>query len=368
MNLRRLCDNRTPMVTRCVPMADRHGNDVLVVVAKMTYCVGADGAVLVPSLSSPIRMADVGTSDAPGASIRYPSDLVDEKLGTDVLLVGTAYPPADRPVTEMSVSVRVETGRATIQSTVKVVGTRVYYRSVLGVAPGPPAVLGPTPLVYELAFGGREDDAPSGPLVDRRNPVGVGVASDPLKLVGLRAPALEDPRAPLSSRAPAPAGFGPIAAWWSPRAERFGTHDAAWQRERAPLRPTDYNPRASSCAPADLWSEAPLAGDEQVEVLGATPEGVWRFQLPRYAPRFRSYVRGVERQHETHLDTYLIDADARRVELTWRAAIPIPRTLELIDAVVVQGDRPFPESMVEQIRSSERAGGGGGAAGGRGST
>ena len=139
-----------------------------------------------------------------------------------------------------------------------------------------------------------------GLLVERRNPVGTGLAADPARLVGQRAPVIEDPLAAIPWRTPT--GFGPIPASWSPRAEWMGTHDEAWRRERAPVRPIDFNPRASCAAPPDLWSEVPLTGDEPVEIVGATPEGVWRFQLPRYTPRFLATVRGIE-----ELQRYLVN-------------------------------------------------------------
>lgn len=77
--------------------------------------------------------------------------------------------------------------------------------------------------------------------------------------------------------------------------------------------------------------ETPLVGDEPVEVLGATPEGALRFRLPRYAPVFHSTVRGGTFAHETHMDTLLIDADERRVELVWRVSVRLPRKSEHLE-------------------------------------
>jgi hypothetical protein len=107
VDLERLCDCRTPMTARCEPMDDRSGRDVMVVIAKLTYAVSPAGNVSLAVPPSPIRAADVPSSDRPNASIRYPSDLVEEKPGTDVVLLGTAYPPRGREVTEQIVNVRV---------------------------------------------------------------------------------------------------------------------------------------------------------------------------------------------------------------------------------------------------------------------
>jgi hypothetical protein len=353
MDLDRLCDNRTPMAVRCAPIDDRQGRDVLVVIAKMTWAVSPLGAVSIAAPSSPVRFGDVPISDKIGASIRYPSDLVEEKPGTDVLLIGTAYPSSDG-ATEQDVSLRVEARHGSIRRALKVYGPRTWQQSGLGsgLTPGPAQRLLPTPLVYELAYGGVDESDPTNILMDRRNPSGTGFAQRRLKMVGAPAPPIEDPRAPLSSRAPAPAGFAPIPAHWSPRVERMGTRDDAWRRERAPVRPLDFDLRHHSCAPPDLWSDTPLEGDEPVEILGATPEGVWRFQLPRYAPIFQSILRGQLTEHASHLDTYLIDATAgspRRVELTWRIRILLPRKTEHLETVLIFGSERLPEPLMKDL-------------------
>jgi hypothetical protein len=86
----------------------------------------------------------------------------------------------------------------------------------------------------------------------------------------------------------------------------------------------------------DQWSEAPLRGDEPVEVVGARPEGPWRFQLPRIALGFSSMIVGRgEQQHRGHLDTFLVDADAGRVRLMWRTQLPMPRKYEMVEDVRV---------------------------------
>jgi hypothetical protein len=336
------------MAVRPAPMDDRHGREVLVVIAKITWAVSPLGAVSLASPQSPVRFSDVKLTDDPRGSIRYPSDLIDEKLGTDIVLLGTAYPQAEG-ATEQDVSLRVEARHGSIKKTLKVYGPRVWQSAMMGIAPGPASRLGPTPLLYELTYGGVDESDPKDIVAERRNPAGSGFSARRLKIVGEAAPPIEDPRAPLSSRAPAPGGFGPIPAHWAPRVERAGSYDDAWRRERAPVRPTDFDVRHNSCAQPDLWSERPLVGDEPVEILGATPEGVWRFKLPRYAPVFTSIIRGRAEERATHLDTVLIDADERRVELTYRTSIPLPRKTEHLEKVVVLGSERLPEPILEEL-------------------
>jgi hypothetical protein len=108
-----------------------------------------------------------------------------------------------------------------------------------------------------------------------------------------------------------------------------------------PLLPEDFDPMFHVCVPHDQWSPTPLRGDEPFEILGATPEGAWRFRLPRVTPGFSSLSTTGRAEHRTYLDTILVDADACRVELSWRAAIPLPRKLEMLDHV-----RIFPKRVV----------------------
>jgi hypothetical protein len=64
-------------------------------------------------------------------------------------------------------------------------------------------------------------------------------------------------------------------------------------------------------------------------------EGVWRFQLPRIAIGFSSIAFGQRSEHKTHLDTVFVDADAARVELTWRACVPLPPKWEHVEKILV---------------------------------
>jgi hypothetical protein len=351
MESRRLTDNLTPMVVQALPMEDRHGREVLVTIAKLTYAVSPQGVVTIPLDPAPLRFGDEPVSMDPWSSVRFPSDAVEHKPGTDLLLVGTAQPPPGPPVSEFDVTFRVESPHHPVRKTLRIHGPRIFTQRVLGIGPGRPSTARPTPLRWEQTFGGRDTNTAGEVIVDPRNPSGFGFALDKARLLGTPVPEIEDPRSPMM-----PAGFGPIAPSWSPRLERAGTHDEAWARERAPLRPRDYDPRHASVAPADQWSEGPLEGDEAVEVLNATASGVWRFRLPRWSPRFEAVVRGVAQQLHTHLDTFLVDADAGRVELVWRASVPLPRKSEHLEVVRVTGAQPLADPILADLmaRSRER--------------
>jgi len=318
-----------------IPVKDKDFREFLAPVIKYTFRVDPYG-VVTPEDDSPaeIDLADTyHGEEASKASIRRPSQVFDSKPGTDVILLGHAHPPVGRSVSHVDVSLRV----GPIAKTVRAHGLRVWQLPSIGaLKPGPARpIREPIPLIYELAWGGMDFSDEKKPVGEPRNYVGRGVARDPRTLADMPAAQLEDPAKPLDGRSREPAAFNPIHRHWQPRASYAGTYDDVWMATRMPLLPADFDVRYHVCVPPDQWSAVPLRGDEPFEILGATPEGVWRFQLPRVALGFSSWTKGQRTEHRTYLDTILVDADAGRVELTWRTAIPLPRKYEMLERVLV---------------------------------
>lgn len=315
-----------------VPMKDKDGRENLVVILKYTFAVAPDGRVeVVTDDAQPYTVDESNGADPARSSIRKPSDLADHKPGTDVILVGHAHPPPRGEVTHVDVSMRV----GPLQKIVRAHGLRVWtWGSFGGLAPGPArSIREPVPLIYELAWGGLDLSDPEQPVGEPCNTMGRGVAREPRSQVGEPAAQLEDPRRPIGRRDNTPMSFGAIHRHWLPRAAFAGTYDQVWMETKMPLLPDDFDQRFHVSVPEDQWSPAPLRSDEPVEITGATPEGSWRFQLPRVTPGFSSFVGTKRTEHRTHLDTFLIDADRRQVELTWRAIVPLPRKYEMLESV-----------------------------------
>jgi hypothetical protein len=316
-------------------MRNKDGRSLLVIIAKYTFSVDPFGRVELELEhgADPCLVDEYNGDDPATSSIRRPSDLCDEVPGTQVLLIGHAHPPLRGSATSVDVSLSA----GPISKTVRAYGLRAWQKGWLAdVTPGPARPLRePVPLVYELAWGGLDRSDPEHVVGEPRNYVGRGVAADPRSLLDQPAAQLEDPAHPLDSRTRAPACFGAIHRHWQPRASFSGTFDDRWQETKMPLLPDDFDPRFNVCVPRDQWSPAPLRGDEPIEVRGATAEGVWRFALPRLSPGISSWVEGRRREHRTHLDTILIDADAMRVELTFHTAVPLPRKLEMLERVML---------------------------------
>jgi hypothetical protein len=117
------------------------------------------------------------------------------------------------------------------------------------------------------------------------------------------------------------------------------------------VRPVDFDPLHHSHAVPDLHFDAPLAPDVPIEVGGLTPEGIWRFKLPSYSLAFatRTFEDDGEdiRELETHLDSILVDADERRVDLSWRVALRLPRKWERMSLLVLYGVGEMPEEVFD---------------------
>jgi hypothetical protein len=308
-------------------MRDARGRERLVCVVTYTFAVSASGAAELVRGTGPRLVDEHAGPDPATSSVRRPSDVFVEKPGTDVILLGHAHAP--RGARSVDVALRV----GPIDKAVRVHGPRVFVEATGGaVEPGPArAIEAPVPLVWERAWGGLDRSDPARPVGDPRNTLGRGVARDRRALVGTPAPDIEAVAGPRA----APVGFAPLCRHWQPRLGFAGTYDADWQATRMPVAPVDYDPRFEVTVPRDQWSPTPLRGDEPVEVLGATGAGAWRFALPRLAPGFASFVDGRRSDHPTHLDTWIIDADEGRVELGFRAAIPLPVKYERLERVVI---------------------------------
>jgi hypothetical protein len=272
----------------------------------------------------------------PGASsLRYTSELHVGKASTDVVLVGNAWAPEGRPMTESVVAVTVA-GR---QKAVKVFGDRVWKRG--GFTRAEP--FQSMPLIYERAFGGHHKVSQEGPvLAEERNPVGVGFLGkrSPAEMIGGKVPNLEDPKSPMERPGDqrTPACFGFIAPAWLPRRTFAGTYDKAWQSQRAPYLPADFDPRFFNAAAPELTFDRFLVGGESVRVVGTSRHGPIQFELPRCQPRVGVKIAGAHERPPLHLETVLIEPEENRVCISWRAELPCDKKVHRVEEITIEVD------------------------------
>jgi hypothetical protein len=327
------CTNASPYAAVAVPYVAPDAREVVVAIVKATFVRAPSGALVLADEQRPVRLGDVPTHpDAEESSVRYPSDVATEKRGTDVVIVGDAV--SKSAVASVDVAARVRDRTVSL----RVHGERVYYRSVGGIVVGPAAPFERKPIVYESAYGGASADWS---VVERRNPVGRGVAKSVAELVDQPAPTIERADAPITNASvrPAPAGFGAIAGHWLPRAAHVGTYDDAWKATRMPLLPLDFDVRYFNVAHPDLQFEPRLAPGDRIAILGMTLDRAFTVELPRLPV----VVHGKTDDSRTltarpPFDTVLVEPEVGRVEITTRWTFPRGRGRTMLREIRVDLD------------------------------
>lgn len=325
--------NQSPFVPLMSLLADETGLDTLYVIVKGTFTLTTAPAIAEQQVAP--TSGDVYWGDPATSSLKYAGEVHVGKRGTDVVLIGHAHAPNQRPVPEMYVAIRVA-GR---QKAVRVVGERSW-RPVLGGITKPEPFT-KMPLVYERAFGGRHDDGRGRVLVEERNPVGVGFRgkrSEPESVI-CKVPNLEDVNQPLKTFGdrPPPAGFGFIAPSWPPRLQFVGTYDAGWQKDRAPFLPKDFDKRFLNAASAELTFDRFLDGGEPLSLMGTSPAGPIQSAIPKAKPVIQVNLDGRWVPLSPQLETVIVEPDEGRLCISWRGSMPCDKRMLKIRSILVTG-------------------------------
>lgn len=315
--------NQTGFQAIALPTVCHEDEHHIVVIVKGTFNIGnAEQGLIVADHQSEINLADVYWGKPGEFSLKYESDIAISKPGTDVALIGKARSP-NGPVRQLDVRLSV----GALQKVVRVFGDRFWEKTASGWKMTSPKPFESMPLVYEYAYGGQdpwqEPDAP--PDVELRNPVGKGFAGKKSHKAVDRIPLpnLELPQQLISDirQRPEPAGFGFIARNWQPRSLMMGTYDEAWEAHRSPLLPADFNPASHAAASPGLRADHHFEGGEPVVIENVSSQGPINFSLPENRIKVVTYIDQQRVEHETLMDTVVIESLRNRVILTWRVAI-----------------------------------------------
>ena len=315
-----LLRNRTPYAAERSWTRDKHGVHWYLIAVRGTFRVARDGRLSLDDEQRPPVLAPE-YSGAPGeSSLLHDSDLLEEKPGTDVLVLGSAHAPRGRPAATVPVVLRV----GALEKQLLVHGNRVYFDGAAGLGTTSPQPFLQQPIRYELAVGGADvsHPDPTKHSIDERNPIGRGFPPRAAVWANKAAHSIEYPSGSSSSRGPA--GFGPIDRAWLPRRTLAGTYDAKWVESKRPLLPDDYDPAFGLSAPVDQRSAAPLTGGERVGLLNMSPEGTLVFDLPRVALRLTTKIGAKHHVHGSRPATVTIEPDERRVSVVWQSALRVP--------------------------------------------
>jgi hypothetical protein len=292
-----------------------------------------DGEVTAAPDQQDVCLVPKHFGDMGHTSLQYDADLVRTKPGTDVILHARAYAPGGWAVPAVDVSWTV--GR--LSKKLRVLGDRVWELGWSDLLPSQPLPFVSLPIRYEQAWGGVLSGTDAR---DPFNPVGVGADAAP----GSPVPNFEDPDNPIRSsrHTGPPAGFGPIPCHWQPRQKLAGTYDEAWQKERQPLVPKDFQEAYFRCAPADQQLDGFLQGGEQVVLRNLTPNGLLRFRLPRVALAFNTRIGGGTTHHRGRLHTVIIEPEDGRLIMVWQSALPCHQTLYTLTETIVSEKERVP--------------------------
>lgn len=302
-------------------LADEGGGSVFVPIVKAAYIIDNGSRLTLLDEQEPVNLSGEHWADPETSSYKYEPEFAFIKPATDIVLIGHAH--AQKPgTTELQVGVSV----GSVKKIVKVVGDRYLVKRSGVISVSQPKPFEKLPLIYECAFGGwdRRDPDPEKFRFEPRNPVGTGYrdlsldTDDQLKL-----PNIEDPQYPYKGYGdtPPPAGFGFVSPHWQPRASLAGTYDKAWDVQRKPLLPADFDRRFFNAASPGMVAPGYLKGNEPVVIVNASPEGRVVFNLPGVpAPQCKVELRGGRTEIlQTQLDTVIINLDENLLFLLWRA-------------------------------------------------
>ena len=322
-----LVNNTRHAVAQAILM-DVAGRETLVLAVKASFAWRPDGT-LVAVDPAPVVTVDRFGDPIDASGLRAASELTLAKPRVDVILTGEIVLPSAVGQVDCTLAVGDE-----VRKTLRLFGDRHWRPSAISsVVPSSPRPFTRMPIAWERSFGGRDPDEPG--WVERRNPVGRGMRRRTAALEGHPAPNFEDPRHPVRDplQRPAPVGFGPVAPHWQPRCDFAGTYDEAWQRDRFPLLPADFDPRFLNAAAADQQMARYEPGTP-VFLQNLTAAGRDRFALPVFAPAVTVVDDRALITVPAVVDTVVLEPAAARLSLVARAT-HVSAAVENLKAVYV---------------------------------
>jgi len=337
--------------TLVLPGQTPQGEYILSVLLKRTYDIIPGKRCVRAESDQPVIPGDVHWGNPMNSTVRFESDFVPFKLGTDVVLNGMAHAPRGIPATYCNVAIRIADRRKDI----RVIGDRI----AKFVKSGTPILSEPTPfktmeLRYERAYGGIDvysDKKTSYPYP--RNPLGCGFIVENTEdgFENLQIPNLEDPNDLLTPERlciheypnwkgqPKPTGFGWFPKYYLPRAELAGIMPADRETEQelrkayAALVPAEHRDTYLSNGIRDMdfhfFNGASsglimpyLTGDEEIATANLGPEGIVSFHLPGDMPEIGMDIGEGIMQTKVVIHTVMIHMEERQVDIVWRGAVP----------------------------------------------
>jgi hypothetical protein len=321
--------NNTSYAVAEAVLIDAEGREVFVVAVKASFGWRPDGSLQPLAEQISVAVTDKFGEPPAKSGLITASEMTLPKPRVDVLLQGEIVLAG--PTEQIDCT--LEVGNQLFK-TLRVFGERYWRASAIrSVVASKPKPFTKMPITWERSFGGTDKDDPA--CIDRRNPVGRGISKRSSTLEGHPVPNFEDPRAPIGDplKRPTPVGFAAVAPHWQPRSDFAGTYDKAYEENRFPLLPVDFDPRFLNAAPADQQLERYQAGVE-VRLTDFTPARRARFVLPNVTAPLTVVESGTIHEVKSSVDTIVIEPAAARVSIVARA-VYVPKSVQGLAAAYV---------------------------------
>jgi hypothetical protein len=311
--------NQTPLPAQQHPHTDTAGRRLTLVITKATWDIDS-GRLACPEKQigifnqpqrlclgdfdlDPVQRAALGKREQEKV-VWSDHDLAPPKPQFDLMIAGYVTPPQDHRGLKIKASVQVGSRQAQVEAHVP-----HYWLSTLARHTAEPMGkrLHRTPMSYAFA------DCPGGfPLEAELN--------HPQQLPWLQRPGTTPQR---KRHDKAPAGFGYWPENASHRQCHSGTYDKAWERDRKPGLPKDFNERFFNAAHPDLqWPQAPLPGTQiRLLHLSETPAMTLRMPALDLAAQATTADGTLLAPIKLKPDTLIIEPDQQRMSLVQRTAL-----------------------------------------------
>lgn len=324
--------NATPHRSALAFCQNANNDDVAVGLLKVTYEFGPGGALALalPERALPVFLQDEYFDQPNNSSMRYACDVVCDKPGTDVAVIGHAYSYGAK---QARVGFRV----GGVTKVLIASGPRLLH-----MRDGVPRVSAPreftdVALGYENAYGGSYADDRKQPCVYDWNPIGKGFVPPETESIPL--PALELAKSPLQriGEHVEPGGLGFVPSGWRIRTQYVGIFDDTWMRERRPLLPHDFDPRFYNCVPQDQVLHPKLHGGEVLHLHHLHPEAAaMRLQLPHLAFTATFRVKDRVVTEPMVADTVLVLPDEELLAVTYRASCWLHEDIRYVRSLTIK--------------------------------
>lgn len=315
-------ENRTPFDVNYMPVTNIEGIEQLSVFLSASLEFRA-GRWYVAEEQMAAPFGDVTWCSKNPSSIRYPSQLCIGKLGTDIIVNGVAVAPNGSATKSLMVSFQL----GKVSANAAVFGERIWHHGRISHT----RTFEKMPITLENSFGGSRHEGGKS-FSYELNPYGKGwLPSDIEKeeLNGVFLPNIESIEALIQTQrdTPMPACWGAVDSGSPLRRKYAGTYDTAWQQNRAPFLPLDFNQKFFNSAIPALQYPGFIQGNETVMLRNLNHQSELSFQIPLIKPRGEvSSFTGITTLRFFPL-TLVLETEPLLLRIFWQALAPIPRTL-----------------------------------------